>query len=129
MVKVLPSGEKPASWAGHFTSSNFTSQTSGPVEILRTGRFPGEPSVLAYANLGGLISLAESAGLGEDPAYATFAQDLRRLEALGVAVESTPEMLSTDARLLVAQPPRPGNWTLTVECADACQYVFGFYLV
>ena len=66
-----------------------------------TGGFPGEPSVLAYANLGGLISLAESAGLGEDPAYATFAQDLRRLEALGVAVESTPEMLSTDARLLV----------------------------
>jgi hypothetical protein len=58
--------------------------------------------VLAYLDLGGLVSLAENAGLGEDPAYATFAQDLRRLEALGVAIESTPETLSTDARVLVS---------------------------
>jgi hypothetical protein len=67
-----------------------------------TAGFPDRPSVLAYLDLGGLVSLAENAGLGEDPAYATFAQDLRRLEALGVAIESTPETLSTDARVLVS---------------------------
>ena len=49
-----------------------------------TDGFPGELSVLGYLNLGGLITLAESAGLGEDPAYATFASDIQRLQALGV---------------------------------------------
>src|SRR5262249_31936100 len=44
IVKVLPSGENPASWAGHLTSSNCTSQTSGPLATFLTGKLPGEPS-------------------------------------------------------------------------------------
>src|SRR6516165_4312651 len=44
MVKCLPSGVKPASWAGHLTSSNFTSHTSGPEATFLMGRLPGDPS-------------------------------------------------------------------------------------
>src|SRR5262249_42312360 len=43
IVKNFPSGEKPASWAGFLTSSNVTSQASGPAATFRTGRLPGEP--------------------------------------------------------------------------------------
>src|SRR5881628_2352991 len=44
IVKNRPSGEKPASWATHLTSSRRTSQMSGPEEIFTIGRLPGEPS-------------------------------------------------------------------------------------
>ncbi len=68
-----------------------------------TDGFPGELAMLGYLNLGGLIALAESAGLGEDPAYATFASDIQRLQALGFAIQSSPEELSTEARLIVGE--------------------------
>ena len=61
----------------------------------------GDLSVLGYLDLGGLIALGESAGLGEDPAYVTFASEIQKLRALGVAIRSSPEELSTDARLIV----------------------------
>lgn len=67
-----------------------------------TADLPGDVSVLGYLNLDGLIALGESAGLASDPAYATFAPEIQRLEALGVAVQSTPSELSTDARLVIA---------------------------
>ena len=41
--------------------------------------FPASVSMLAYLNLGGLVALAESSGLAEDPAYATFAAEVRKL--------------------------------------------------
>jgi Protein of unknown function (DUF3352) len=63
-----------------------------------------EVSLLAYLDLGGLVELAESLGLAEDPVYATFAGEFRRLEALGLAVSDDDELLSTDARLLVSEP-------------------------
>src|SRR6516165_7888774 len=43
IVKDFPSGENPASWAGFLTSSNVTSQASGPEATCLTGRLPGEP--------------------------------------------------------------------------------------
>src|SRR6516165_710452 len=43
MVKNRPSGENPASWAGFFTSSNTTSQTSGAEPTFFTGRLSGAP--------------------------------------------------------------------------------------
>src|SRR6516165_3371059 len=43
IVKNFPSGENPASWAGFLTSSNVTSQASGPEATCLTGRLPGEP--------------------------------------------------------------------------------------
>jgi uncharacterized protein DUF3352 len=67
-----------------------------------TDDFPDEPSLLIYLDLDGLVSLAEGAGLASDPAYATFAQDIRRLDALGLSVESEDDLLSTDARITVS---------------------------
>jgi hypothetical protein len=66
-----------------------------------TDGFPGEVSMLGYLDLGGLIALGESAGLAEDPAYVSFASEIHKLRALGLAIQSSPEELSTDARLIV----------------------------
>ena len=61
----------------------------------------GDLSLLGYLDLGGLIALGESAGLGEDPAYVTFASEIQELRALALAIQSSPDELSTDARLIV----------------------------
>jgi Protein of unknown function (DUF3352) len=66
-----------------------------------TEGFGGDLSVLGYLDLGGLIALGESAGLSEDPAYVTFASEIQELRAFGLAIRSSPEELSTDARLIV----------------------------
>lgn len=63
-----------------------------------------EVSLLAFFDLGELVAVGEQLGLAEDPVYATFAGEFRRLEALGLAVESSDELLATDARLLLAEP-------------------------
>jgi hypothetical protein len=76
-----------------------------------------EPSLIAYLNVSRLLELAELAGLAEDPAYATFADDLHELEALGVGVTASSDELATDARLLIGEerrerdpgPSVPGN--------------------
>jgi hypothetical protein len=52
-------------------------------------------------DLQGVIALGEQAGLAEDPAYVTFASDIHELEALGLAVQSSSDELSTDAHLIV----------------------------
>jgi Protein of unknown function (DUF3352) len=81
-----------------------------------TADLPDDVSVLGYLNLDGLIALGESAGLASDPAYATFAPEIQRLEALGLAVQSTPSELSTDARLVIA--PDSGSTSATGTPAD-----------
>jgi hypothetical protein len=68
-----------------------------------TAGLPGEVSLLGYLNLQGLIALGERAGLAEDPAYATFAPEIRKLQALGLAVQSSDDELSTDLRVIVGQ--------------------------
>jgi hypothetical protein len=70
-----------------------------------TDGFPDDPSTLGYLDLRGLLALGERAGLAEDPAYATFAPELRKLEALGVAVRTDASRLESDARLLVGTGP------------------------
>ncbi len=67
-----------------------------------TEGFEDEVSMLAFLDLSELVSLGEELGLAEDPVYATFAGEFRRLEALGLAITSGGELLSTDARLLLA---------------------------
>jgi hypothetical protein len=67
-----------------------------------TTGLPGEASVLGYLNLAGLVALGEQAGLASDPAYATFAPEIQRLEALGLAVQSSSSELATDARLIIS---------------------------
>jgi hypothetical protein len=68
-----------------------------------TAGLPGDVSMLGYLNLGALIALAERAGLADNPAYATFAPEIRRLEALGLVVDGTSHLLATDIRLVVAE--------------------------
>jgi Protein of unknown function (DUF3352) len=65
-----------------------------------------ELSLVAYLSVSRLLELAELAGLAEDPAYVTFADDLHQLEALGVGVEASPEELATDARLVIGEEQR-----------------------
>jgi hypothetical protein len=66
-----------------------------------TNGFPGELSMLSYLNLRGLIALGERSGLAENPAYATFASEIHKLEAVGLAIQSSSDELSTDVRLIV----------------------------
>jgi hypothetical protein len=65
-------------------------------------------SLLAYLNLSGLLTLGEQAGLAQDPAYATFAGELHKLSALGVAVWQSPSEIATDLRLVVS-PQAPAS--------------------
>jgi hypothetical protein len=74
-----------------------------------TDGFTGEPSMLGYLDLRGLTALGEEAGLAEDPAYATFASDIANLEALGLAVQSSSQELSTDLRLVVDSDGESGS--------------------
>ena len=66
-----------------------------------TDGLPEEPSLLAYFNVADLLALAEREGLGEDPAYAFFAADARRLTALALAVEQGETTLDTTVRIPV----------------------------
>jgi hypothetical protein len=58
-------------------------------------------SLLAYLNLSSLLTVGERAGLAQDPAYATFAGELHKLSALGVAVRQSSGEIATDLRLIV----------------------------
>jgi Protein of unknown function (DUF3352) len=82
-----------------------------------TEGFPDELSLLAYLDLEGLIRLGEREGLAEDPAYAAFAEELGRLEALGVAVEAGEEALATDLRLTIG-PADEGDSAASDQPAD-----------
>lgn len=64
-----------------------------------TEDMPEEPSLLVYLNLSALVALAEQEGLAEDPAYALFATDIRRLLAMGLAVERGRTTLETTLRI------------------------------
>lgn len=63
--------------------------------------FPSEPSLLAYLDLAGLVELGEREGLAEDPVYALFAPEIRRLQAAGLAVEAESTRLATEARVVL----------------------------
>lgn len=68
---------------------------------------PDSASALLYVNSRELVSLAERLLLGEDPAYAQIAPDLRALTGLGVAVRSSDDELDTDARITVGEQVAP----------------------
>jgi hypothetical protein len=74
-----------------------------------TAGLPTAVSLLAYFNLGGLITLGEQAGLAQDPAYQAFASEIRKLSALGLAVQESPSALSTDVRLIVSTEAEPST--------------------
>jgi uncharacterized protein DUF3352 len=64
-----------------------------------TAGFPSSSSLIAYLDLRELVALGEQAGLARSPAYAAFAGEIRRLDALAISVTSTPDSLATDVRL------------------------------
>jgi Protein of unknown function (DUF3352) len=66
-----------------------------------TEGFPDELAAILYLNVGDLIALAEQEGLGADPAYALFAGEIRKLEALGLAVTSDETAVGARMRLTV----------------------------
>jgi hypothetical protein len=74
-----------------------------------TEDFDDEVSLLGYFDLAELVSTGEQLGLAEDPLYATFAGDFRRLDALGVAVTASDDLVSTDARLLLREGDGDGG--------------------
>lgn len=57
------------------------------------------PGLEAYFDLAGLVPLFEAAGLAENPAYASFATEVRRLEGLGVTVDAAHAIFEFRARL------------------------------
>jgi Protein of unknown function (DUF3352) len=77
----------------------------GDADLYRqaTGGLPGSVSLLGYVNLQDVVSLAERAGLAQDPAYTTFAAEIRKLEALGLGVQSSESQLATDLRLVIGE--------------------------
>ena len=66
-----------------------------------TEDFADELATLVYFNLGDLIALAERQGLAEDTAYALFAEEVRKLQALGLEVEPSDDALAARLRLTI----------------------------
>ena len=67
-----------------------------------TEGFPDQMSMLLYFDFRGLLALGERLFLAEDPDYARFAQDLRTIDRIGIAVRRTRVELATDVRVTVA---------------------------
>jgi hypothetical protein len=68
-----------------------------------TGDLPDDVSALLYLNLSGLLGVAEQAGLGEDPAYALFSGEFRKLEGLAVAVERAEDAIDTKIHVTIGE--------------------------
>src|SRR5262249_6551289 len=58
-----------------------------------TEHLPSQVSALVYVNLAALLDLAEGLGRIEDPLYASFRDDIRKLHTIGVGVEASDEQL------------------------------------
>jgi len=83
-----------------------------------TEGFGEKPSLLAYFDLAGLVEIGERSGLAEDPAYATFAGDFRSLDAFGLEISDSDDVLSTDARLLLREGEGVAGATTTPPPSD-----------
>jgi hypothetical protein len=72
-----------------------------------TDGFPDDVLLIGFVDFHDLVDLAEQLGLAEDPVYATFAGEFRRLDALAFEVDTSDDVLSTDARLRIGDEPPP----------------------
>jgi len=77
------------------------SLASGPAFRSALSGLARRPAFEAYLDLGGLVPLFETAGLAENPAYASFAPEARRLEALGAALKPSRKALDARVRLTI----------------------------
>jgi hypothetical protein len=66
-----------------------------------TDDLPDDVSLIVYLDLDGLLALGEQAGLAVDPAYTTYAADLRALSAAALTVVGGDQEIDTDLRLAV----------------------------
>lgn len=73
-----------------------------------TSGLPAEASLFAYLDLRELLALGEQLGLAVDPVYATYAPDLRNLDAAALAIVATEAAIETDLRVTVAEPAPVG---------------------
>ncbi len=64
--------------------------------------FSTTPTMQAYLDVQSVVPLFEAAGLAENPAYASFATEIRRLRALGLVVSSDKDSVTVQARLTIA---------------------------
>ncbi len=62
------------------------------------------PSLIAYLDLAGLVATAERLGAGGEGPFATFAEDLRRLQTFGITIGTEEDTLTSDALLRIAAP-------------------------
>lgn len=60
------------------------------------------PSLIAYLDLAGLVATAERLGAGGEGPFATFAEDLRRLQTFGITIGTEGDILASDAFLRIA---------------------------
>jgi hypothetical protein len=72
-----------------------------------TEKMPDSVSLLAYFNLVGLLSLGEQVGLAVDPAYTTYAPDLRSLTAAALSVDGGDDQIRTDLQVVVGPRQEP----------------------
>jgi hypothetical protein len=70
-----------------------------------TDGFSEEPSLLAFFDLRRLLAEGFAIGLAQVPAFNTFADDFRHLDALGLQVQASADEISTDSRLVLSEPP------------------------
>jgi Protein of unknown function (DUF3352) len=71
--------------------------------------FSTTPTLQAYLDIRSLVPLFEAAGLAENPAYASFASEVRRLLALGLVVSSDEDSITVQARLTLATGGTPAT--------------------
>ena len=68
-----------------------------------TEDFGSDLAMTLYLNVGDLIALAERQGLAENPAYGLFADEVRKLQALGLAVQRDEDAIGSRLRLTVGE--------------------------
>jgi hypothetical protein len=77
---------------------------SGSYERATDG-FDDRSSLIAFFDLRRLVAEGFAIGLAQVPAFNTFADDFRHLDALGLQVRASSDQISTDARLVLSEPP------------------------
>ena len=108
---------RPTRPGSRTSPATAASTRTRPYERATEG-FGDELSLLAFFDLAGLVEVGEQRGLAEDPAYATFAGDFRSLDALGLEISSSDDVLATDARLLLREGSAVPQTTTTPAPAD-----------
>ena len=66
-----------------------------------TSHLPGSVSALVFLNLDEVLGLAQTAGLAEDPLYASLSEDISHVHSLGLAVNGSDQELRSELFLAI----------------------------